>query len=153
LLKSIREALVSSKQWLRAVAAALLLGISLTAGAAPARADDVLDRGFGSSPDTLDPQLNFGARELWIQDDMYEGLVVIDNSGKIVPGSAESWDVSTTARPDLPSRGGLNGRTAIRSCPGFRQRGHPDPDAATARRRPTTSTRHSSSRAPRLQCR
>jgi oligopeptide transport system substrate-binding protein len=93
-LESIREALVSSKQRLRAMAAALLLGLSLMSMGAPARADDILDRGFGSSPDTLDPQLNFGAREGWIQDDMYEGLVVIDNVGKIVPGSAESWDVA-----------------------------------------------------------
>lgn len=86
---------MSSKQRLRTFVAAALLGLSLSlAGAVPAHADDVLDRGFGASPDTLDPQLNFGAREGWIQDDMYEGLVLIDNFGKIVPASAESWDVA-----------------------------------------------------------
>ena len=95
LLKSIREALVSSKQWLRAVAAALLLGLSLTStGAAPARADDVLNRGFGASPDTLDPHVNFGAREGWIQDDMYEGLVVMTPRARPIPGAAEKWEVS-----------------------------------------------------------
>lgn len=56
--------------------------------------DQVLDRGFGASPDTLDPQLNFGAREAWIQDDMYEGLASYDSKGDMVPAAAEKWDVS-----------------------------------------------------------
>ena len=85
---------MSLNRSLRAVASALLLGCSLTlAMPAPGQAETVLNRGMGASPDTLDPQLNFGAREGWIQDDMYEGLTVIDNAGKLIPGSAESWDV------------------------------------------------------------
>jgi oligopeptide transport system substrate-binding protein len=59
-----------------------------------ALAETVLNRGFGASPDTLDPHLNFGTREAWIQDDMYEGLVAFDSKGDIIPGQAESWDVS-----------------------------------------------------------
>ncbi len=65
------------------------------AATAPATTGEkVLTRGFGASPDTLDPQLNFGAREAWIQDDMYEGLVSGDSKGNIVPGAAEKWESS-----------------------------------------------------------
>jgi oligopeptide transport system substrate-binding protein len=86
---------VSHPRSLLATLVALLLGVSL-AGFSPARAasDGVLDRGFGASPDTLDPHLNFGAREAWIQDDLYEGLIAFDGDGRIVPGAAESWTVS-----------------------------------------------------------
>ena len=85
---------MSSKHWLRAITAAALLGGFLAIAATTARADSVLNRGMGASPDTLDPQLLFGAREGWIQDDQYEGLVVIDGTGKILPAAAESWDIA-----------------------------------------------------------
>ena len=74
-----------------------LLSLAIVASAivaSPAAAEMVLTRGFGASPDTLDPHLNFGAREAWIQDDMYEGLVSGDNKGNIVPGAAEKWETS-----------------------------------------------------------
>jgi len=68
---------------------------STTAPAAKApEGEVVLNRGFGASPDTLDPHINFGAREGWIQDDMYEGFVAYDTKGNIVPGAAETWEVS-----------------------------------------------------------
>ncbi len=68
---------------------------STTAPAATTPAGEVvLNRGFGASPDTLDPHINFGAREGWIQDDMYEGFVAYDTKGNIVPGAAEKWEVS-----------------------------------------------------------
>jgi oligopeptide transport system substrate-binding protein len=60
----------------------------------PAVAEVVLNRGFGASPDTLDPQMNFGAREGWIQDDMYEGFVSYDTKGNLIPGAAEKWEAS-----------------------------------------------------------
>lgn len=71
-------------------AAALATGLCV----APAVAETVLKRGFGASPDTLDPHVNFGAREGWIQDDMYEGLVSYDTKGNLIPGAAEKWEVS-----------------------------------------------------------
>jgi oligopeptide transport system substrate-binding protein len=74
-----------------------LLGAAIIAvaiAATPASAEVVLKRGFGSSPDTLDPHVNFGAREGWIQDDMYEGLVSYDTKGGFLPGAAEKWEVS-----------------------------------------------------------
>ena len=78
-----------------AVAAAISLGFALGAMAPiSAQAETVLNRGFGASPHTLDPHINFGAREAWIQDDLYEGLVSTAADGKVIPGAAESWDVS-----------------------------------------------------------
>ncbi len=74
-----------------------LLGAAILAtaiAATPASAEMVLTRGFGASPDTLDPHLNFGAREAWIQDDTYEGLVSNDSRGEIHPGAAEKWETS-----------------------------------------------------------
>jgi oligopeptide transport system substrate-binding protein len=74
----------------------------------PATAQQVFHRGFGASPSTLDPHLNFGAREAWIQADLYEGLVEFGADGSVVPGAAESWDLSDDGktyifhlRPDL----------------------------------------------------
>ncbi|MBH1973894.1 MAG: peptide ABC transporter substrate-binding protein, partial [Rhodobacteraceae bacterium] len=62
--------------------------------AAPVWADDTLDRGVGSEWSSLDPQVNFDAAAAWIQMDAYEGLVSFDGAGKVIPGAAESWDVS-----------------------------------------------------------
>ncbi len=74
-----------------------LLGAAIIASAiavTPASAEMVMNRGFGASPDTLDPHMNFGAREGWIQDDMYEGLIACDAKGEIGPGAAEKWEIS-----------------------------------------------------------
>ncbi len=62
--------------------------------AAPALADDVLDRGVGSEWASLDPQVNFDAAAGWIQSDAYEGLVTYNGKGEVIPGAAESWEVS-----------------------------------------------------------
>jgi len=74
-----------------------LLGAAIIAAAiavSPASAEVVLKRGFGASPDTLDPHMNYGAREGWIQDDMYEGLIAGDVKGEMGPGAADKWEVS-----------------------------------------------------------
>ncbi len=62
--------------------------------AAPVWADDTLDRGVGSEWSSLDPQVNFDAAAGWIQMDAYEGLVSYDETGKIIPGAAETWESS-----------------------------------------------------------
>ncbi len=54
----------------------------------------VLHRGNGAAPQTLDPHLNFGARDAYIQDDLYDGLVGYGQDGQIVGSAAESWDIS-----------------------------------------------------------
>ncbi|MFM2355234.1 MAG: hypothetical protein RLZZ528_970, partial [Pseudomonadota bacterium] len=71
----------------------LLLATALLA-AAPALADDTLDRGIGSEWSSLDPHVNFDAAAGWIQMDAYEGLINFGPAGEIVPGAAESWEVS-----------------------------------------------------------
>ena len=74
-----------------------LLGAAIIATAiavTPASAETVLKRGFGASPDTLDPHMNYGAREGWIQDDMYEGLIAGDVKGEMGEGAANKWEVS-----------------------------------------------------------
>ena len=74
-----------------------LLGAAIFAVAlatTPASAETVLKRGFGASPDTLDPHMNYGAREGWIQDDMYEGLIAGDVKGEMGEGAANKWEVS-----------------------------------------------------------
>jgi oligopeptide transport system substrate-binding protein len=98
---------MSVRSRLLAVAAAVSVAMSF-ASLAPAQAETVLNRGFGASPHTLDPHINFGAREAWIQDDLYEGLVATAADGKVIPGAAESWDFSDDGktvtfhlRPDL----------------------------------------------------
>ena len=71
-----------------------VLGVLALLWAAPLWADDTLDRGIGSEWSSLDPQVNFDAAAGWIQMDAYEGLVNFDGTGKVIPGAAETWDVS-----------------------------------------------------------
>lgn len=71
-----------------------ITAISLGLSAAPALADDTLDRGLGSEWSSLDPQVNFDANAGWIMSDVYEGLVTFGPGGSMRPGAAESWDVS-----------------------------------------------------------
>jgi oligopeptide transport system substrate-binding protein len=75
----------------------ILAGACLAAAmafASPALAqDDTLDRGIGSEWSSLDPHVNFDAAAGWILGDAYEGLVNY-NGYDILPGAAESWEVS-----------------------------------------------------------
>ena len=61
-------------------------------------ADDTLDRGIGSEWSSLDPHVNFDSAAGWIQMDAYEGLVNFANDGKVIPGAAERWDVSSDGK-------------------------------------------------------
>jgi len=54
---------------------------------------EVLRRGLGAEPGTLDPQLASDNAALAVVADLYEGLTREDGDGSIVPGSAESWTV------------------------------------------------------------
>src|ERR1700704_2527082 len=72
-----------------ALASVLVLG-----GAFAAQAEQVLHRGNGAEPETLDPHKSTGVTEYNIEADLYEGLVTLTADGKQTPGAAESWDVS-----------------------------------------------------------
>ncbi|ODM43777.1 peptide ABC transporter substrate-binding protein [Cereibacter johrii] len=76
---------------LRAGACALAL-MAGTAGMAAAQVTIV--RGNDTDPATLDHHLTSTVAESRIMNDLYEGLVVQDAQAKVVPGVAESWEIS-----------------------------------------------------------
>ena len=55
----------------------------------------VLRRGNGGDPQTLDPAGAEDVHAFNVLADLYEGLVVVDAKGKVIPGVAESWSVSS----------------------------------------------------------
>ncbi len=55
--------------------------------------NQVLHRGNGSEPQSLDPHKSEGVPSANIQKDLYEGLVCESPSGELVPGVASSWSV------------------------------------------------------------
>ena len=61
--------------------------------AAPA-AEQVLHRGNGAEPETMDPQKSTGVTEANIQYEMFEGLTTYTPDGQVTPGVAEKWEVS-----------------------------------------------------------
>ena len=74
------------------IAASLLtLHIVFSASAATAQ---VLRRGNGTEPATLDPHRAAGVPESNILRDLFEGLVTEGPAGELLPGAAERWEVS-----------------------------------------------------------
>ena len=71
------------KLLLPAVAAA-----GLFAGAFTAQAEQVLHRGNGAEPETLDPAKSTGVTESNIQYELLEGLTTYSEDGDVVPGVA-----------------------------------------------------------------
>lgn len=59
-----------------------------------ASAETVLNRGNDTDPTTLDHQKTSTIAEGNLMRDLYEGLVTQDPKAKVVPGAAESWEVS-----------------------------------------------------------
>lgn len=81
----------------RAFGAALLstaLLLSGTLAATQASAETVYNRGNDTDPTTLDIDKTTTVAEGNLMRDLYEGLVVYDAKAKVVPGAAESWEVS-----------------------------------------------------------
>jgi oligopeptide transport system substrate-binding protein len=86
--------------------AAVLLALgaaSITAGCNPSPAPQARDaarevvfrRGNGPEPDTLDPQRAEDESSREIIRDLFEGLVGETPEGELVPGAAESWELSS----------------------------------------------------------
>jgi oligopeptide transport system substrate-binding protein len=63
-----------------------------------AHAEQVLRRGNSVEPETLDPHRARGVSAANILRDLYEGLTTEAPDGAIVPGMAETWDVSADGR-------------------------------------------------------
>jgi oligopeptide transport system substrate-binding protein len=69
---------------------ALALLLSATAGSA----QGVLMRGNDTDPATLDHHKTSTVAEANVIRDLYEGLVTEDAAGELIPGTAESWEIS-----------------------------------------------------------
>ena len=95
------------KHHLKWIAAVLALGLSLTAcggassssapsseaqASASAQKQAVVQ--FGTDPDSLDPALNSTVDGAEMLLHSFEALTRVDQEGRIVPGQAESWEVS-----------------------------------------------------------
>ncbi len=76
---------------LKLVALATLFAVGT---AAVAHAETVLRRGNGADPQTLDPDKLEGVPEFNVTADLFEGLTTYDSKANVVPGAAESWDIS-----------------------------------------------------------
>lgn len=83
------------RAWLVVLAAVGLIACS-PGGKSPTAhpAAGELQRGNGSEPDSLDPQLARMDSSLTILRDAYEGLASLDKEGGVAPGAAASWSVS-----------------------------------------------------------
>lgn len=57
-------------------------------------AQQILHKGNGAEPQTLDPHKAEGVPSANIQRDLYEGLVSAAPNGDLIPGAAQSWDIS-----------------------------------------------------------
>ncbi|MBN8932155.1 MAG: peptide ABC transporter substrate-binding protein, partial [Rhizobium pusense] len=79
---------INARSRVAVVMAALLLGAS------SALAETVLHRGNAGEPQTLDQAQTSINIEAFIVKDLYEGLTIYDATGKIIPGTAESWTLS-----------------------------------------------------------
>lgn len=84
---------------LLAVLTAVLFACEREAGFDSRDASDdsitVLRRGNGGDPQTLDPAKAEDVHAFNVLADLYEGLVAVDAKGKVIPGVAESWDLSS----------------------------------------------------------
>lgn len=59
-----------------------------------AHAQTVLNRGNDTDPATLDHHRTSTVSEGNVLRDLYDGLTIQDANGKVIPGAAESWEIS-----------------------------------------------------------
>mgnify|MGYP001552604605 CR=1 FL=1 len=58
----------------------------------------VVYRGNGEEPTTLDPHQAVGVPSAHILRDLFEGLTTVSPDGKVIPGAALRWNISRNAR-------------------------------------------------------
>jgi oligopeptide transport system substrate-binding protein len=66
--------------------------------AVPVLADDTIRRAGIGEPETLDPHLWVDGWAGNIVQDLFLGLTTLDADARVIPGAAESWDVSPDGR-------------------------------------------------------
>lgn len=75
--------------------ARLIIVLTLTCGIAElAIAETVWNRGNTCEPESLDPHKTSAVCEANILHDLFEGLVMTDNRGELIPGAATSWSIA-----------------------------------------------------------
>ncbi|MGD8358018.1 MAG: peptide ABC transporter substrate-binding protein [Lysobacterales bacterium] len=60
--------------------------------------EQVLYRGNGEEPETLDPHRAIGVPSAHVLRDLFEGLTTETADGELVPGAAQGWNISRDAR-------------------------------------------------------
>lgn len=70
------------------------LGASFPVNGAELAESQVLRRGNGTEPTTLDPQKAESVTDFNILEDLFEGLIAEGPKGELLPGVAESWEKS-----------------------------------------------------------
>ena len=78
----------------RSAVLTLALGLLASVPTAGVNAETVYHRGNSADPETLDLHKTSTVYESNVLRDVYEGLVIHDAKGKVVPGAADSWTVS-----------------------------------------------------------
>lgn len=91
------EARKRCERW-RAVLCAVLFGLAGVAQAQTLAREQVLHKGNGPEPETLDPHRGEGVSTSNILRDLFEGLTSEAPDGSVVPGAAERWEVSADGR-------------------------------------------------------
>ena len=80
----------------------LLPGCSLSSDDDPPQlqisSENILRRGNGGDPQTLDPSLAEDVHAFNVLRDLYEGLVIEAADGSLIPGTAERWEISDDGR-------------------------------------------------------
>jgi len=80
-----------------ALAAIVAAGLAPTAGGVDLADQQILRKGNGAEPATLDPHKAESVPDHNILRDLLEGLVTDGAKGELLPGAAESWDISPDA--------------------------------------------------------
>ena len=70
------------------------LGFAAALAWAPASAEMIYHRGNTADPDSLDPSKASTTYEAHVLHDLFEGLVMPDAKANVMPGVAESWQIS-----------------------------------------------------------
>ena len=75
-----------------------LILISVPASAQTLAREQVLHKGNGPEPETLDPHRAEGVSTSNILRDLYEGLTIEAPDGVVIPGTAQSWEISADGK-------------------------------------------------------
>jgi oligopeptide transport system substrate-binding protein len=81
-------------RWLLAVTAAAAIAAASASGTSVAQEADVLRVPLGGEPPTMDPFFAVDSVSAPLVMAMYDTLVTLDATGRVVPAAARSWDVS-----------------------------------------------------------